>query len=229
MAQSFFERTRGGLIVSCQALPEEPLHSSYIMSRMAYAAMCGGACGIRANSVEDIREIRKTVDLPMIGIIKRVIPGCDAYITPSIQEVDALVGTGVEVIAMDATGGSRPSGRTLAEDFAQIRAKYPDQLFMADCATLEEGVLAQELGFDMVGTTLRGYTPSTKGVTPPDFGMIRELCASIRIPVIAEGGIWRPDQLREALSIPGVHAAVVGSAITRPMEITRRFAAALAR
>lgn len=227
MKNDFFKRTKGGLIVSCQALPNEPLHSSYIMSRMAVAAKMGGAYGIRANSVEDITEMRKSVDLPFIGIIKRDYPDSPVYITPTMDEVDALVSTGVEVIAMDATSQLRPGGKTLDETFKPIREKYPDQLFMADCATYEDAVHAKELGFDIVGTTLCGYTPETKGTSLPNLDLIRRLCSTLDIPVIAEGGIWSPETLTEVLSTPGIHAAVVGSAITRPYEITKRYVAAI--
>ena len=99
--QSILERIRGGLIVSCQALPEEPLHSSYIMGRMAFAAKEGGAAGIRANTVEDITEIKKTVDLPVIGIIKKDYEDCEIYITPTMDEVDALAACGADIIALD--------------------------------------------------------------------------------------------------------------------------------
>lgn len=226
MKHDFFEKTKGGLIVSCQALAHEPLHSSYIMSRMAVAAQMGGACGIRANSVEDITEMRKVVDLPFIGIIKNDYPDCSVYITPTMDEVDALVPTGVEVIAIDATSQLRPGGKTLEETFKPIREKYPDQLFMADCSTYEDAVNAKRLGFDIVGTTLCGYTPDTKGTALPSFELLNQLC-TLGIPVIAEGGIWSPETLGKVLSIPGVHAAVVGSAITRPYEITKRYVAAI--
>lgn len=224
---NFFDQTHGKLIVSCQALPEEPLHSPYIMSRMAYAAMLGGAAGIRANSVEDITEIKKTVDLPIIGIIKAVTPGCDVYITPSQAEVEALVNAGVDVIAMDATDRLRPMDKTISDIFPELRKKYPNQLFMADCATLEDAHRAVELGFDCVGTTLCGYTKDTQDCAIPSFELLAKLGIEIHIPVIAEGGIQSPEALKKALSIPGIHAAVVGGAITRPMEITRRFVAAI--
>ena len=122
MDYSVLERVRGGLIVSCQALKEEPLYSSYIMSRMAYAAKEGGAVGIRANTVADIVEIKKTVDLPVIGIIKEVYGDCDVYITPTMKEVDALVECGVDIIATDCTNRIRPDGKTLDEFFAEVRA-----------------------------------------------------------------------------------------------------------
>lgn len=225
--KAFFEQVRGKLIVSCQALPEEPLHSSFIMGRMALAAARGGAAGIRANTVEDIGEIRKNTDLPIIGIIKKVYEDHpDVYITPTMAEVDALADCGVEVIAMDATARERPGGRSLGDFFRQVREKYPDQLFMADCSSVEEGMYAAELGFDLIGTTMAGYTSYTAGRKLPPFDMIKALVHECGKPVIAEGNISTPEHLRHAMDI-GVLTVVVGSAITRPMEITKRFVAAL--
>ncbi|MUG45794.1 N-acetylmannosamine-6-phosphate 2-epimerase [Paenibacillus woosongensis] len=214
------------LVVSCQALPEEPLHSPFIMGRMAYAAYLGGAAGIRANSVEDIREIKKTVQLPIIGIIKQVYEGSDVFITPTLKEVEALYNEGVDIIAMDATDRIRPDGTTISELFPRIREMYKDQLFMADCSTFEEGVMAEELGFDLVGTTLSGYTEATKGIALPDFDLVERLVSRLSVPVISEGGISTPEQLKKMYDL-GVYSAVVGSAITRPMEITQRFVKAV--
>lgn len=224
--QEILQKIRSGLIVSCQALPEEPLHSSFIMGRMAYAAFLGGAVGIRANSVEDIREIKKNVSLPIIGIIKRDYEGYAVRITPTMDEIDALMAEGVSIIALDATDRPRPDGTTISELFPKIRAKYPNQLFMADCATFEEAQNAEALGFDLLGTTLRGYTENTRHLPPPSFDFIRQLVRELHTPVVAEGGIFSPEQLREAMDC-GVHACVVGSAITRPMEITKRYVKAL--
>ena len=215
-----------GLIVSCQALPEEPLHSSFIMGKMALAAKQAGASGIRANSVPDILEIRATVNLPMIGIIKRVFPDSLVYITPTQAEIAALVDTGVEIIATDATNRPRPNGQTLDDFFQEIRAAYPNQLFMADCSSLDDMLHAQELGFDLVGTTLVGYTEKTRGAVIPDFELISQASSTLRIPLIAEGGIHYPPQLRKVLDC-GAFCAVVGGAITRPQEITARFLAAI--
>lgn len=226
--EEIISQIKGGLIVSCQALEDEPLHSSYIMSRMAYAAALGGAVGIRANTVEDITEIRKTADLPIIGIIKKNYDNCDVYITPTMEEVDALCACGVEIIAIDATKRPRPDGRSIEEFFKEVREKYPDQLFMADCSCYEEGIAAAEAGFDFVGTTMSGYTPYTKGTSLPNLEMMERLVKDSGKLVIAEGGIWSPDQLRAALDT-GVHAAVVGSAITRPYEITKRYVAAISK
>lgn len=225
--RSFFNQVRGKLIVSCQALPEEPLHSSFIMGRMAYAAFLGGAAGIRANTVEDITEIRKNVDLPIIGIIKKVYEDHpDVYITPTMTEVDALVQCGVEAIAIDATKRLRPGGHTLKEFFGQVRAKYPEQLFMADCSSIEEGMAAAEMGFDLIGTTMVSYTPYTAGATLPPFDVIEALVKHSGKPVVAEGNIITPEDLRRAMDL-GILTAVVGSAITRPLEITKRFVMAL--
>lgn len=215
-------RIRGGLVVSCQALCGEPLHSSYIMGRMAVAAEEGGACGIRANSPEDVLEIRRNVSLPIIGLYKVEYGDSEVYITPTMKEVDAMAQTGCEIIALDATDRPRPGGVGLAEFFTAVREKYPDRLFMADTSCFEEGRRAVELGFDLVGTTLSGYTPYTHGRSLPDYELMERYVRELRVPVVAEGGIWETAQLRRARET-GVWACVIGTAITRPQEITRRF------
>lgn len=227
--QEICDKIKGGLIVSCQALKEEPLYSSYIMSRMAYAAMLGGAVGIRANTTVDIEAIKETVDLPIIGIIKEVYGDCNVYITPTLKEIDALVKCGVSIIAMDATDSgkrTRPDGKTLKETFMAAKEKYPNQLFMADCSSYEEGMYAADLGFDFIGTTMNGYTDYTAGVELPNIELIRRLSKECGKRVIAEGGIWLPEQLKAALDA-GAWAAVIGGAITRPMQITQRFVDAI--
>lgn len=224
--QQVFDALKGHLIVSCQALPEEPLHSSEFMGKMAFAAYQGGAKGIRANSVEDIQEIKKTVDLPIIGIIKSVYDGSDVFITPTTAEIDALVEEGLDIIALDATQRVRPDGQLLRDVFPAVRAKYKDQLFMADCSNYEEAKEAYELGFDCLGTTLSGYTEYTKGTQLPDVALIERLVKDFPVPIIAEGGIWTPEDLKKVFDV-GVHTAVVGTAITRPREITKRFVSAI--
>lgn len=220
------DQMKGGLVVSCQALSNEPLYSSYIMSRMAYAAQLGGAVGIRANTPEDIIEIKKTVNLPVIGLYKQVFEDSDVYITPTMEAVRDIVAVKAEIIAIDATDRLRPHGISLDDFFKEVREKYPNQLFMADCATYEEAIHAREIGFDLVGTTLCGYTEQTKGVEIPNFDLLQKLAKNSKIPVIAEGGIWSPEQLKKAMEC-GVHAAVVGTAITRPMDITKRYVQAI--
>lgn len=203
-----------GLIVSCQALANEPLHSSYIMSRMAVAAKEGGAIGIRANSVQDIVAIKKEVDLPVIGIIKIDYENMKPYITPTMKEVDELVETGVDVIALDATINQDE------EFLKEIFKKYPSQRFMADISTIEEGLRAGELGFHYVGTTLVGYTEHSKGMN--NFEVLEALIKDCKSEVIAEGNFDTPEKARLALE-KGACAVVVGSAITRPQLITKKF------
>ncbi len=216
------KRIKGGLIVSCQALSTEPLHSPFIMGRMALAAREGGAVGIRANSPSDIAEIKKTVDLPIIALYKVEYPDSDVYITPTMKEIDALAEVGADIIALDATKRTRPNNRTLEEFFHEIKKKYPNQLLMADTSCYEEGVKAKELGFDFVGTTMCGYTEYTKGTQLPNFDLMKQYVDTLGLPIIAEGGIWTPEQLKKALGL-GVWTAVVGTAITRPREITKQF------
>lgn len=220
------EKIKGGLIVSCQALKTEPLYDSYIMSKMAWAAYLGGAVGIRCNTVVDIQAIKEMVDLPVIAIIKEEYDDSDVYITPTMKEIDALVEVGCEIIATDATSRIRPNGETFEEFFTKVREKYPDQLFMADTSCFEEGKFAEELGFDLIGTTMSGYTPYTKNRKLPDVELIKRYSTALSRPVIAEGGIWSPEDLIKAYDA-GAYSAVVGTAITRPMDITRRFVKAL--
>lgn len=211
---------RGKLIVSCQALPEEPLHSSYIMSRMAYAAYVGGASGIRANTVSDIHEIKQTVNLPIIGIIKEVYGENSVYITPTMKEISALVAEGVDIIAMDGTKRERPDGNTLESLMKVAKEKYPNQLFMADISCVEEAVEAERLGFDFVGTTLVGYTEYTKGNLP--LVELEKVIRAVSLPVIGEGNLDTPEKAKKALDL-GAFAVVVGGAITRPQQITKKF------
>lgn len=218
------ENVKDKLIVSCQALPDEPLHSSFIMGRMAVAAKEGGAAGIRANSVVDILEIKQQVDLPIIGIIKRDYPGAEAFITATMTEIDELVAAGPEIIALDATFSTRPNGETLDQLFQKIKDKYPDQLLMADCSTVEEALYADRLGFDYIGTTLVGYTKQSQNlkIETDDFAIMREILAQVKHPVIAEGNIDSPEKAKRVLDL-GCYSVVVGSSITRPQLITKKY------
>lgn len=219
---------KGKLIVSCQALPDEPLHSSFIMGRMAKAALQGGAVGIRANTPEDIQEIQTQVDLPVIGIIKRDYEDSAVYITPTLREVEELMAVHPDIIALDATCQTRPNGMTLDEFFHILKEKYPDQLWMADCSTVEEALHADALGFDFIGTTLVGYTAESKGmrIEEDDFKILRQILEKAVHPVIAEGNINTPEKARRVIDL-GVFSVVVGSIITRPQVITKNFVQAL--
>lgn len=216
-----------GLIVSCQAVKGEPLYGLGIMGYFARAAVEGGAVGIRANYVGDIADIKKEVDVPLIGIIKEVYDGSDVYITPTLKEVKALLTTECEVIALDCTKRVRPNGEKLEDLVAYIRHNAPDVEIMADCSDFEEAEIAHRLGFDYIGSTMRGYTPYTQGVELPDIDFLTKLVKSFPdTKIIAEGGIWERAQLEKVCEC-GVYAVVIGSSITRPKDITQRFVGAM--
>lgn len=225
---NFLTRTKGGLIVSCQALENEPLHSSFIMGRMALAAQQGGAFGIRSNSVTDILEIKQTVSLPVIGIIKRDYEDSEIFITATLKEVDELMTSHPDMIAIDATDRVRPNGESLENLIKEVKLKYPNILLMADIATLDDAIEAERLGFDCVSSTLHGYTEKTKEskLFLNDFQFIKALLNAVTIPVIAEGNVETPEMAKRCLEI-GCYSVVVGGAITRPKQITERFIMAM--
>ena len=218
------DQIKGKLVISCQALPGEPLHSPMIMGRMAIAAKNAGAAGIRAQGVEDIIEIKQVTGLPVIGIIKRNYPDSEVFITATKKEVQELLATDCEMIALDATIRPRPNGELLQDLLDQIHAA--NRLAMADCSTVEEAKIAEEMGFDCVSATLAGYTSYSTQTSGPDVELVKQLVKDCQIPVIAEGKIHTPEQLKEIMDL-GVYSAVVGGAITRPQEIAQRFIAKL--
>ncbi|WP_229696155.1 N-acetylmannosamine-6-phosphate 2-epimerase [Paenibacillus albidus] len=222
MTATILERIHGGLIVSCQALPGEPLHGADIMARMAAAAEEGGAVGIRANGAADARAIKQAVALPVIGIVKRDYPGSEVYITPTLREIDELLEAGADMIAFDATRQIRPEHCTLEQITAYL--KQAGVSSMADISILEEAVYAESLGVSCVSTTLSGYTAYSVKQEGPDLELLQAAAERLSIPVIAEGRISQPAEVEAALDL-GAYAVVVGSAITRPQLITERFAA----
>lgn len=215
---------RGGLVVSCQAYPGEPMRTPDTMCRVAQAAARGGAVGIRAQGLDDITAIRAAVDLPLIGLWKDGED--DVFITPTLEHALAVVRAGAHVVAIDGTDRPRPDGLTLARTIAALH-EQTGALVMADCSTFDEGVAAAAAGADLVGTTLAGYTAYTTKGEGPDLALVGELARTLDVPVVAEGRIHTPAQAAAAMRA-GAHAVVVGTAITHPTTITGWFAAAVA-
>ncbi len=216
--------TKSSIIVSCQALPDEPMYCQEmsLMPFFADAAKRAGSKCIRTSSIRDVVAIKEATGLPVIGLVKRVVEGYASYITPTMKEIDELVHAESDIVALDCTMRTRGDGSTINEFIAQIKEKYPDIVLMADISTVEEGVNAANCGVHIVGTTLSGYTDYSPKTDGPDFELVEKLVSALSIPVIAEGKIHTPEQAKKMLAL-GAHAVVVGGAITRPLEIALRF------
>ena len=225
MTTSGLERLpmKPGLIVSCQAFPGEPLYGAGLMARMAKAAASGGAVAIRANGTDDIRSIKAAVPLPVIGLLKREIPGSAIYITPELEDVEAVLAAGADIVALDATNREGRLARIVP---LLERIRRAGALAMADVSTEEEGLAAERLGFDIVSTTLSGYTPYSPQTKQPDLELVRRLSARLNVPLAAEGRIFRTEEAEAAIEA-GAMFVVVGGAITRPQLIAQRFAEAV--
>ncbi|WP_229740733.1 N-acetylmannosamine-6-phosphate 2-epimerase [Ornithinibacillus halotolerans] len=218
----FLDQIKGKLIVSCQALEDEPLHGSDVMAKMAIAAETGGAVAIRANGKEDIAAIQKVTNLPIIGLVKRVYDDSEVYITPTKKEIDELLTVNVDVVAIDMTNRPRPNNESLADLMKYM--KENNQLVLADVSTLDEGLEAVRLGADFISTTLSGYTNYTNSNSNgPDITLVEQLVKATDVPVLAEGRIQTPQQAKEVIN-KGAFSVVVGSIITRPQYITKLFA-----
>jgi N-acylglucosamine-6-phosphate 2-epimerase len=215
---------RSKLVVSCQALPDEPLYGPDIMARMAVAAWQGGAVAIRANTPEDICAIRAAVSVPIIGLWKDHIPGYDVYITPTLEDARSVAEAGADIISIDATLRPHPHGLLLAE-FIRCIKELTGCCILADISTIEEALLAEESGADMIASTLSGYTPYSPQIPGPDLALVEQMTRQVRIPCLAEGRYNSPEMAVEALR-RGAYAVIVGGAITRPAEIASRFSSA---
>ncbi|WP_057915186.1 N-acetylmannosamine-6-phosphate 2-epimerase [Peribacillus muralis] len=220
--KSVLKTFKNGLIVSCQAREGWPMYGTNMMGALSQAAEKGGAVGIRATGPENIEAIRKVTTLPIMGIYKQWFDECEVYITPTYESAKSIIEAGACIVALDGTQRRRPRGEKLEEIIEKIHSEHPDIVVMADCATFEEGLIAEKLGADIVSTTLCGYTEETKYVKEIDYDLIRKLASALKIPIIAEGHIHTKEHARKAIE-SGAFAVVVGTAITRPEIITKRF------
>jgi putative N-acetylmannosamine-6-phosphate epimerase len=221
---SIIDTIKGGLIVSCQAEEGNPFFLPDLMGRFARAAEAGGAVGIRAK-LPDIAAIKQWCSLPVVGMDKVWIEGFDVFITPRLEDAQRIAAAGAEIIALDCTPRPRPDGLTVEETIRRIRQELKVPV-MADISTLPEAVAAEKAGADIVATTLSGYTPYAPRGEGPDWGLLEGIVRAVNVPVIMEGAVATPAEARAALEI-GAWAVVVGTAITRPTEITKRFVKAM--
>ncbi|HEY9615284.1 MAG TPA: N-acetylmannosamine-6-phosphate 2-epimerase [Microcoleaceae cyanobacterium] len=201
-----------GLIVSCQAPVESPMHNPIVITAMAQAAVNQGAVGIRLDTPTHVSAVRASLSVPIIGLWKQQIPGFEVYITPQFHHAQAIAEAGAEIIAIDATLRNRPGGETLESLISRIHTEL-GKLVMADVDTLEAGIAAAKAGADLIGTTLYGYTTATSQLKPPGFELLNQLVTALTVPIICEGGIASPNMARQAIDA-GAYAVVVGTAIT---------------
>ncbi len=218
------ESLRGGLVVSCQAYPGEPMLDANTMAQVAQAVVAGGAVAVRGKGLDDLRAMRPVVSVPIVGLVK--VGDTGVYITPTLEDCLAVAETGVEIVALDGTRRPRPDGLTLAETIVGLREEYPDVLVMADCGSLGDAEAALAAGADILGTTLAGYTGERDKTDGPDWEVVDQvvaLAAPSGTPVIVEGRIHTLAHAAEAMR-RGATAVCVGTAITHPTSITRWFA-----
>ena len=219
-------RIKGTVVVSVQAMPNEPLYLEQCMIGMMKSVVNGGAGALRLAGARDVKNAKKLFNLPIIGLTKpNIIPKNYkelVYITPNIKDVIELVEAGADVIATDATQRKRPNNEKLQDLIKYIHINK--RLAMADISTLEEGLNAKELGADIISTTHAGYTleSANSPANEPDFELLKQLVEQTQLPVVLEGRIWEPEQVNKAFEL-GAHCVVIGSAITRPQLITKRF------
>lgn len=219
-------KIKGTVVVSVQAMPSEPLYLEKCMVAMMKSVINGGAGGLRVAGVRDITNAKRLFSVPIIGITKPdKIPANFkeiVYITPTIKDVIDVINAGADIVAFDGTQRKRPNNEKLQDLIKYIHIKK--KIAMADVSTIEEGLKAQEAGADVLSTTLAGYTleSASSPIDSPDFKLLEELVKQTNLPVILEGRIWEPWQIDKAFAL-GAHSVVIGSAITRPQLITKRF------
>ena len=217
MTSYVLESLRNSIVVSCQAEPGLPLDAPLHIAALARSVILGGATGVRIQGRDNIAAVRTATDLPLIGLIKAQRQGTNVYITPTLGDVEAVASAGADIVAFDATSRPRPN----SVEALCSAARRAGCLSMADISSASEGVGAMEAGADIVSTTMSGYTPYSRQQRTPDFELMAEL-ARLGVPFAAEGRIWTGKEARRCLDL-GAAFVVVGSAITRPDAIIRRF------
>jgi len=218
------EKIKNKIIVSVQAMPDEPLYKEDCMTAMMRSVVSGGAAALRVAGARDVKNAKELFDIPVIGITKPdKLPDnwqSLVYITPSVEDVNKLVEAGADIIAFDGT--TRVREQSPLKDIIEA-IKSADKIAMADISTFEEGLSAERLGADILSTTLSGYTSYTlSNSDEPDFELLYRLVKNSSLPVILEGRIWEKSEVTKAFEL-GAHSVVIGSAITRPQLITKRF------
>ena len=190
------------------------------ITAQALTVESAGAKAIRAQGIENVSSIVRAVKVPVIGLVKSYTPDSDVYITPTVEDVLALVVAGADIVAVDATQRTRHKGMTLEAFYTEVR-KHTTGPLLADIDSLENALYAQSLGFDAIATTLNGYTPSpSTGL--PNVDLVKSITAQLNIPVIAEGGYTTPEQVHQAIE-NGAWAVCVGTAITNPYLMAKYF------
>jgi N-acylglucosamine-6-phosphate 2-epimerase len=224
--KEIFNLIKRGLIVSCQAEGDDPFNSPEAVTLFAKAAVMGGAVGIRSEGIEKTKFILREVNVPVIGLLKSKFEDGYVRITGSFDNVEQLIKTGCQIIAVDGTFRKR-EGLRGPEFISEIKKRF-DIVIMADISTYAEGVACVDYGADCISTTLSGYTPDTKyyPMDKPDFDIIEKLVKDVSIPIIAEGRINRPEQASGMIA-RGAWSVVVGTAITRPRIITSWYVEAI--
>ena len=222
--KELLNKLKGGLIVSCQVQPDDPVYSMDFVLKMAQAAEWAGAAGIRANSPDQIRMIKEHVDLPLIGLYKIWHDDTDVFITPTLDAARQVWDAGADIIALDCTDQITHEGKPAWELLPLVQKEIPDAMIFADVSTYEEAERAVNLGADIVGPTLYGYTEATKHIEEPNLREFARMCRDFgdRAFMIMEGHIYTPEDAVKCLYL-GADAVVVGSAITRPHLIAKRF------
>ncbi len=218
------------VIISCQSSKDEPIGQSNCLIPIIKSVIQGGAGGLRLAGADTIKSTRNFSDIPIIGITKPdILPENwqkSVYITPAYTNAEQLAKAGADIIAIDGTSRKRPK-ENLAELIHKIKINL-NKPVMADISTIEEGLMCALLGADIISTTLSGYTQDTldKNQEEPDFELLKSLINVVNKPVILEGRIWTPEHVKKAFEL-GAFAVVIGSAVTRPEVITRRFVESL--